>query len=715
MNTSKKANGGTARKNYMVWQGRPLPCQVKAAVYENGMAAGIGIKGTNRDLLEKFLMDSERFLLFRQQLRQQIDAELAARGVTHGIDEEEIAAAIETFMEAAASGNADMVSRRVATGQAAGEGMDGCFEYAFNPSGLPLRLLDRPTQLREGRRMHPVKEGETLVRHQPPEKGTTGQDVRGRVVQTSYEPRDVSLSQIAGANTEVQGERLVSTIDGVYREGASGEVRVVQEVETEEVNAATGDLPAVGIGDINVWVKRGVFGGAGLLTSENAFVGSLERPGVLEDGTRVRARNLSVCGQIAGGQLPPQYLTEEVEALDPEEREKVFAAVEKGLVEAEELLAARDVTGRNVRADDILVQSHAYAAALEARNSIRVDGDLVGGLVVCGGSLQVVGDLGNVQETVTRIQIDTQVREAQKLQRVKEQLLEARHGLADCRTELQEHMNEMQERGKQSQYWAALLEDETKPPSKPIEKQLLGEFIKGKKRTQDLEREIRGAQRHVWDLEELMENEEEEEQAVGGDFRITVGGTIYPGVRVELVRALSADDLKRSVKNRAGMDTALQMVRNKLAEQVDHHIELYREGVEERRKAMEEIYRDSEEKPEGPEIPDKRFQEQVTFPDTEKKGGEGGLDMIREGVVYVYAHDPTNFHLQQMTRIREPLQGATIKVEQGEEDFVLTCSANKEAVASWQKDDQVLENLEEIWVMGQSARSHLLGHEPTVE
>jgi len=91
------------------------------------------------------------------------------------------------------------------------------------------------------------------------------------------------------------------------------------------------------------------------------------------------------------------------------------------------------------------------------------------------------------------------------------------------------------------------------------------------------------------------------------------------------------------------------------------------------------------------------------------------LEMIREGVVYVYAHNPTDFYLQQMTRIREPLKGATIAVEQGEDDFVLKCSPNKEAIPSWQKDDGVLENLEEIWVMGQSARSHLLGHEPKVE
>jgi hypothetical protein len=74
-----------------------------------------------------------------------------------------------------------------------------------------------------------------------------------------------------------------------------------------------------------------------------------------------------------------------------------------------------------------------------------------------------------------------------------------------------------------------------------------------------------------------------------------------------------------------------------------------------------------------------------------------------------------NFFLQQMTRIREPLKGATIKVEQGEEDFVLKCTPNKEVLLSWQKEDKVLEKLEEVWVMGQSARSHLLGHEPTKE
>ena len=692
----------------MVWQGKPLPCQVKAAVYEKELAAGIGIRGTNPGLLEKFLMDSDRFQLFRELLRKQIDAELASQKVTVGIDENEIREAIREFMDVVSSGSGEAVSRRVAAGQPPGEGMDGCFEYLFNTGGLPLKMLERKVQMREGRKVHRVKEGEVLVRHQPPEKGVSGQTVRGKTIPMEYEPRDVSLERIAGANTEVQGERLVAAIDGVYCEEMTGEVRVVQELEVDEVNATTGDLPAVGIGDVNVLVNKGIAGGAGVLTTENVFVGSREKPGIIEGGTRVRAQSLCVCGQLSGGQLPEAYVTGEVEALDPDEQEQIHSELEKGLVQVEKLFGARDVRGRNVRAETILVQSHVYNAALEAEGNMWIDGDLVGGMASCGGGLRVTGDLGNSAETPTRIQIGTEGREAQKAQRVKEQILEGKHNQAECVLALQEHMDSMQERGKQSEYWAALLKEEQRSPNKPFEKQLLNEFLKAKKRTRELENQVRDAQRYVWDLEELAENAEEESQTESG-FQIVVGGTIYPGVRVELVRELTAEDLEKKVKNRTGMDTVIQFVRNRLSEQVEHHIELYRDSVEERRKAIEEMYRDRGEKPEMPEIPDKCFQEYVSFAAAGGKENHSGLEAVQEGVVFVHAHDPHSFFLRETTRINAPIGNATIRVEQEGGDFVLKCVANKEKTTPWQKDETVLQELGEVWVMGQSARTHLLG------
>jgi len=69
--------------------------------------------------------------------------------------------------------------------------------------------------------------------------------------------------------------------------------------------------------------------------------------------------------------------------------------LERSHLEVEGLFAAREV----------LVLQDARAAVLEARKQVRVDGNLSGGLVVCGARLQVVADLGNEAGTTTRVHL----------------------------------------------------------------------------------------------------------------------------------------------------------------------------------------------------------------------------------------------------------------------------------------------------------------------
>lgn len=42
MGMEDKKSKGT---NHLLWHGKPLPCIVRAAVYEKGLTAGIGIDG----------------------------------------------------------------------------------------------------------------------------------------------------------------------------------------------------------------------------------------------------------------------------------------------------------------------------------------------------------------------------------------------------------------------------------------------------------------------------------------------------------------------------------------------------------------------------------------------------------------------------------------------------------------------------------------------
>ena len=690
---------------------------VRIAIYEKGLAAGVGLKASNPKLLAQFIDDPDRFQLLKELLLKQIEVELAAQGVSVGIDEGEIREAVHDFSELVSSGEGDMVSRKVATGQPAGDGIDGNLSYLFNPDGVPLKILNWEEQKRAARKVHRVKQGEAMVRYEPPVPGQPGQTVRGEVLAAGQPAKDVSLNEIVGVNTRVEGHSLVAEIDGVYREDLQGAVKVVQELEVEDVNAATGDLPVAGIGEFNACVHRGVAGGAALQTKGDVFVGDLERPGAIENGTRIRAGNLCVNGPVSGDQVPDAYLTGEVESMDPEAQEQVQREMEDGLIEVEGVVAAREILARNVRAGEIMVTGNVFNAALEVQDYIWIDGNLVGGMVSCGGRIQVAGDLGNAQGSTTRIFFSTTRSETQKLKQTELELLEAKEKLAKRGAELQDHMANVDERGRQSPYWASLLNDEKRAPSKPLEKRLLTEFLKASKERQRLEQAMADAQRYVWDLEEVKDNVEEDESLKGGKLEIAVKGTVYPGVSVELVRSLEERDLKRPVKNRAGMDTAIQMVRNKLAEQVNSHIELYREGVEERRKALEEIYKDRDDKPPLPEIPNKRFEEQVFFADEPVDGGSP-WGAAREGVVYVYASQADSFFLKQVNSVKEPVSGVLLAAEQpeGEEadaDFVVSCKADEQGFALWQENADLTAKLDELWVLDRSGRMHLFDEERT--
>ncbi|MGY8827653.1 MAG: flagellar assembly protein A [Candidatus Latescibacterota bacterium] len=152
---------------------------MRAAIYEKGLAAGVGIKSTNAQLLTQFLDDPDRYQLFSGLLRKQIVEELANQGVVFGID--------------------------------------GCFEYALNPSGLPLKTLEWEEQERVSRQMRQVKTDEVLVRYQPPERGMAGQTVRGEAIAAGDPSRDVALADIVGTNTRVDGHRYSPKKRGLPR------------------------------------------------------------------------------------------------------------------------------------------------------------------------------------------------------------------------------------------------------------------------------------------------------------------------------------------------------------------------------------------------------------------------------------------------------------------------------------------------------------------
>ena len=607
--------------NHLVWEGNALPCFVKVSVYGAGMAAGLGIKCTNPPLMKKFLADSTRLQDFRGMLRRQIDVELARQKVVYGLDEEVIVHAVSAFVNGVSEGTESMVMRRIAEGQLPEPGEDGRLEYVLNPDGLALRDMGRDQRRQARRQVLRVEEGDLLVECHPAAEGQAGQNVRGESIAPNKEGRKVVLERCAGPHTTVKGTRLLAALKGVVREDVRGLVRVVQELAVDEVNHATGDLPRSGVGDVNVLVRAAIARGAGVQSSDDVFVGTAAAPGIVEANSRVRARNLIVRGSVVGEQLPEPFMAGEVETLDEKAQQAVNSQVEAGRIQVEGIFAAQEVRERYVTAERVLLQANAFNSVLEAEGEVRVDGDVVGGAVSCAGLLQVRGNLGNEAGAPTRLRVATEPPGAEKRTALTAEFRRAKGRQVECETALGEHDDDMAARGKTSAYWAGLLKGEKLAPRNPLEKRLLSQFLEAVKAKKRLEQEAEDARLQARDLGNLLvEDAAEAAEATSEDLQIRVGGTVYPGVRCELLQPLAADDLQQAVRLATGEESNLQAVRARLLEALNHHLELYQEAVEERQAALDEIFKDQEEKrPEAPQIPNKRFEEKVLF----SRGGRG--------------------------------------------------------------------------------------------
>lgn len=698
----------------LVLDGERLPCAVKVAVYQAGQAAGLGIVANDPARMATLLRDEVKAGLIREALRKQVDEELARQGVTYGVQEEAIRAAVEEFVERVTAGSGTMATRKVAQGQPPEPGEDGWLEYPLNPGGHPLHTLGRADQISASGKVHKVQEGELLVVRHPLRAGQDGCDVRGERVGPDHPPRDVSLESAAGTNTTVAGEKLVAAISGVYQEDARGRVCVVQEVVTEEVNAATGDLPRAGVAATHFWVQKGVRSGFGVFTTEGVFLGSSEEAGALDRDTRVRARNLVVRGQVAGGTLPAAYLSGEAEGMEEAERRRIAHQIEKSQIEVEEVFGAREVLGRNVSAGTILVQTHSFMAALDAVEDIRVDGNLAGGVVSFGRRLQVMGNLGDAEGSVTRIRIGAEDRGEQKKGRFRADLQARKATLEALVGRLEVHQEGMERHAKKSLYWAALMRGEKRPPGGPVESRILVQFFQAAKQKVRLEQEVADCKREVADLGQILQEVEDEDAEAGSALTACVGETVHPGVLVELIHPLEAADLEEKVLQKGGRVCNLQEVKKELSKEVSDYVTPRQERLEERRQALDQMFKGREQRPHAPELPNRRFQAEVLFAASDAEGAgqeasaEGGR-LHREGTLYVYAREPQKFYFKRVWRVEEAFQNATISVEKGDRGYTVRCAPSRARPTPWQQDPDILRRLEAIQILGQSARALLLG------
>lgn len=692
----------STKRGDLSWEGESVPCLVRVVVFQAGHSAAAGLRCTDPPALARLLQNGDFATALPGMLDGEIRAEINWQGVTTGVIEEAIAEVVDTFVKAAVAGSPEVVSRRIAEGELPETGQGSRLEYALNPDHVALSHMADAERRRIRGRVHQVRAGQTLVMRSSAGDAKPGVTVRGEPINPGKSRRGQALSSVAGVGTEVRGERLVASLDGVCREDGRGRVRVVQELEVEHVSRATGDLPRSGVAAVNVLIRKGVSSGASVQSTEDVFVGTAAEPATLEAACRVGAGNLIVRGLIAGPGLPEPVITGEVESLEPAAQQQVRSELDASQVLASGILAAREIIGRSAAGSVVLVQEAARNAALESSGDMHIDGDLVGGVAVCGGMLAIGGDLGSSAGGLTRIRLGMETPQARRRVQLGEGLRAQRHLVQERLTALEEHGAVMTARARKSPYWASLMKDEKRPPARPLERRLLVQFLESARQRKRLEQDLYDAQEDVrGSVRELEILGADSDDSMHG-VRVTVAGTAHAGVSLELVRAMTPEDGSRTVQNRMGEEVTLGSVRAELAEKVEHYLSLYEPGVEERRQALGEMFEGASHRPEGPTIPDRRFEVALGL-------GEAGDEPLRpEGSVYVRAHDPSTYYLLQRATVREAVQRPLISVEEEGGDLVFKCQPGEAGTARWQEDDEILASLEEIWVAGNSARQHLL-------
>ncbi|MEW6228776.1 MAG: FapA family protein, partial [Bacillota bacterium] len=166
----------------------------------------------------------------------EVEAALRAKGVTFGLDHEEI-------QRAAAA--ADGASRVVARGEPVQEGRNGFVEYLFN--WKPVEIIygeEERANYRERYVFPSVKEGDVLAVLHPPVPGTPGKKVTGEAV-PPRPVREAMLHVKDGVKISDDGRRAIAAIAGrpVLEGRGVPYLRIVQlMVHSGDVDIRSGNL-----------------------------------------------------------------------------------------------------------------------------------------------------------------------------------------------------------------------------------------------------------------------------------------------------------------------------------------------------------------------------------------------------------------------------------------------------------------------------------------
>lgn len=169
-----------------------------------------------------------------------------------------------------------------------------------------------------------VTAGTVLVEKKPPQRGTPGKTVKGRII-AAKDGRDIDLRKMAGKNTLVteDGLKIIAKIDGVVvKEGTRVSI-ISQLIVSGDVDYHTGNI--------------------------EDFVDAVQIMGTVREGFKVKAKtSIQVHGVVEGAQL---------EAGQNIKIDGVVAGNDKAILVAGNAVMARQITKARVQAPIVIAES----------------------------------------------------------------------------------------------------------------------------------------------------------------------------------------------------------------------------------------------------------------------------------------------------------------------------------------------------------------------
>jgi hypothetical protein len=446
----------------------------------------------------------------------------------------------------------------------------------------------------------------------------------------------------------------------------------------------------------NILVRMDIRSGFNVSTSEAVFVGAGLAGGVVEGKTRVAARDLVVNGILSGTSQ---------DASDGDS--------ERYGMNVQEVCAAQEISGAQVTAGRILVARDSRMGRLEADEAARVDGDLVGGVTVVRQELTVAGNLGSPEGgSQTRVIVPAEGGASRRKKRV----AMAVHQQKKRVTELQERLARLEaasaKRARSDRCWAAMMSGQSSPPKNPVEANTQRQYKDMVNEKKEVQRSMKEILLQVRELQEQAAHSTDDGRGPGA--RIRVGGFLCLDATFEVTTEVSGKALEEKVSysiegNRFRNHTLLD-VRNHLVKQAGEYMQAQSKQVDDRKQAIEEIYKGAERHFSGPEVAGRRFELPFAWGGGAGEEESGGPFQTTVTAI-VDSREPGHLYVRTIACGREAMKGTEVTLLQEGPRVGLKASRVSDGSLRWQDDPEALRALDGIAVQGITARQFLNGAE----